>query len=202
MIGYIKGILMDVTEDSVILENNNMGFNIRTTGLVLDRLPSVGEEVKLYTYMHVREDDISLFGFLSKDELEVFKMLLTVSSVGPKGALGILSALSCNDLRIAIHSQDSKAIAKAPGIGAKTAQRIIIDLKDKLKLEDAWNLEDTSGVELTVSTTGNMVQKEAVEALTALGYGVSEATAAVRKVEITPDMTVEEVLRASLKYMI
>lgn len=202
MIGYVKGSLVDVTEDSVVIENNNIGFHIRTTGLVLDRLSSVGEEVKLYTYMHVREDDISLFGFLTKDELDVFKMLLTVSSVGPKGALGILSVLSCNDLRIAVHSQDSKAIAKAPGIGAKTAQRIIIDLKDKLKLEDAWDLEDTS-VNVTASTyTGSAVQKEAVEALTALGYGVSEATAAVRKVEITSDMTVEDVLRASLKYMI
>lgn len=201
MIGYIKGILAEISEDAVVLECNSIGYNIRTTGLVLESLPSVGEEIKLYTYMHVREDAISLFGFLSKDELEVFKMLLTVSSVGPKGALGILSVLSCSDLRIAVHSQDSKAIAKAPGIGAKTAQRIIIDLKDKLKLEDAWELEETDSP-VPASASGNTVQKEAIEALSALGYGVSEATAAVRKVEITADMTVEDVLRASLKHMI
>ncbi len=201
MIGYMKGILAEVSEDAVVLECGSIGYNIRTTGQVLDRLPAMGEEIKLYTYMHVREDAISLFGFLSKDELEVFQMLLSVSSVGPKGALGILSVLSCSDLRIAVHSQDSKAIAKAPGIGAKTAQRIIIDLKDKIKLEDAWDMEETESPAVT-PTGGSVVQKEAIEALTALGYGVSEAAAAVRKVEITADMTVEEVLRASLKYMI
>lgn len=200
MIGYVKGILAEVSEDAVVLESGNIGYNIRTTGLVLDRLPAIGKEVKLYTYMHVREDAISLFGFLSKEELEVFRLLLSVSSVGPKGALGILSVLSCRDLRIAVHSQDSKAIAKAPGIGAKTAQRIIIDLKDKLKLEDAWDPE-VSG-EPVASSEGNVVQKEAIEALTALGYGVSEAATAVRKVDVTENMTVEDVLRASLKYMI
>lgn len=199
MIGYIKGILAETMEDAVVLECGGIGYNIRTTGLVLERLPAAGTEIKLYTYMHVREDAISLFGFLSKDELEVFRMLLTVSSVGPKGALGILSVLSCNDLRIAVHSQDSRAIAKAPGIGAKTAQRIIIDLKDKLKLEEAWDTDEHPAVE---TDHENRVQKEAVEALAALGYGVSEATAAVRKIEMTPDMTVEDVLRASLKFMI
>lgn len=202
MIGYIKGILAEVDEEAILLENGNIGYNIRIPGLVLDRLPAIGTEIKLYTYMHVREDAISLFGFFSKDELEVFKMLLTVSGVGPKGALGILSALSCSDLRIAVHSQDSKAIAKAPGIGAKTAQRIIIDLKDKLKLEDAWDFEENDNATATPGTGTNVVQKEAIEALTALGYGVSESTAAVRKVNITPEMSVEDVLRASLKHML
>lgn len=201
MIGYIKGILAEIEEESIILENGNIGYCVRIPGLVMDRLPAVGSEVKLYTYMYVREDAISLFGFFTKDELEVFKLLLTVSGVGPKAALGILSALSCSDLRIAVHSQDSKAIAKAPGIGAKTAQRIIIDLKDKLKLEDAWNADENDSGIANVDA-GSVVQKEAIEALTALGYGVSEAAAAVRKVEITVDMSVEECLKASLKYII
>lgn len=201
MIGYIKGILAEIEEESIILENGNIGYCVRIPGLVMDRLPAVGSEVKLYTYMYVREDAISLFGFFTKDELEVFKLLLTVSGVGPKAALGILSALSCSDLRIAVHSQDSKAIAKAPGIGAKTAQRIIIDLKDKLKLEDAWNADENDSGIANVDA-GSVVQKEAIEALTALGYGVSEAAAAVRKVEITADMSVEECLKASLKYII
>lgn len=199
MIGYIKGILAEREEDAVVVENNGMGFWVRIPGTVSDRLPAIGSEVKLYTYMNVREDDISLFGFNSRDELEIFKQLLTVSGVGPKGALGVLSALSCSDLRIAVHSQDSKAIAKAPGIGAKTAQRIIIDLKDRLKLEDAWEQEKE-----VIASEGDVrsIQKEAMEALTALGYGVSEASAAVRKVEITDDMSVEDCLKLSLKYML
>lgn len=200
MIGYIKGVLAEVDTESIILETGNIGYNIRIPGMVLERLPAVGTELKLYTYMHIREDDISLFGFFSKDELEVFKMLLTVSGVGPKGALGILSVLSCNDLRIAVHSQDSKSIAKAPGVGAKTAQRIIIDLKDKLKLEDV--LSDESSVGAVAISAGDSIQKESIEALTALGYGISEATAAVRKVEITADMSVEDCLKLSLKYMV
>lgn len=200
MIGYIKGVLAEVDTESIILETGNIGYNIRIPGMVLERLPAVGTELKLYTYMHIREDDISLFGFFSKDELEVFKMLLTVSGVGPKGALGILSVLSCNDLRIAVHSQDSKIIAKAPGVGAKTAQRIIIDLKDKLKLEDVLSEESSMGA--VAISAGDSIQKESIEALTALGYGISEATAAVRKVEITADMSVEECLKLSLKYMV
>ena len=200
MIGYIKGTLTEIQEESLIVENGNIGFVIRVPQLVSDRLAGVGSEVKLYTYMLVREDDISLYGFLSKDELEVFKLLLTVSGVGPKGALGILSVLSCSDLRIAVHSQDAKAIAKAPGIGAKTAQRIIIDLKDRLKLEDAWDLDGTA--EQVEISGENSVQKEAIEALVALGYGLSVASAAVLKVDMTAEMTVEECLKLSLKHML
>lgn len=198
MIGYIKGTLVMTGEEEVLVENQNIGFRIRVPGLVRDKLPQEGEEVKLYTYMYVREDDISLFGFTSQDELEVFKLLLSVSGVGPKGALAVLSVLSCADLRLAVHSQDSKTISKAPGIGAKTAQRVIIDLKDRLRLEDAWEQEESAA-----SSQGSRVAaKEAVEALTALGYGASEAAAAVRKVTITDDMTAEDCLKASLKYML
>ena len=198
MIGYIKGILSEVGEETIILENNRIGFDIRVPGLVLDQLPAIGEEMKLYTYMHVREDDISLFGFLTKDELHIFKLLLSVSGVGPKGALGILSVLSGRDLRLALHTQDARAIAKAPGIGAKTAQRVIIDLKDKLKLDDIWE-EDASFVSAD-SKGDNTVQKEAVEALTALGYSAAQAASAVKQVAFQEDMTVEDCLKQALKY--
>lgn len=198
MIGYIKGILAETGEETILLENQQIGFQIRVPGLVLEQLPSIGEEVKLYTYMHVREDDISLFGFLTKDDLRIFKLLLSVSGVGPKGALGILSVLSGRDLRLALHTQDAKMIAKAPGIGAKTAQRVIIDLKDKLKLEDVWEQETLPA---QVDAGGeNEVQKEAAEALTALGYSAAQAASAVKQVEVTEDMTVEECLKQALKY--
>ena len=149
--------------------------------------------------MYLREDSISLFGFLTKEELDIFQLLLTVSGVGPKGALGILSTLSCRELRMAVHGQDSKAIAKAPGIGAKTAQRVIIDLKDRLSLEEAWEIDETNPI--VVEGIG-AVQKEAIEALTALGYGMAQAAAAVGKVEISEEMTVEQCLKLSLKHML
>lgn len=199
MIGYIKGVLTDREEDRIILENQGIGFQIRIPGRVMDSLPAMGTQVQLYTYMQVREDDLSLFGFLTKDDLQIFKLLLTVSGVGPKGALGILSVLSGSELRIAVHSQDAKAISKAPGIGGKTAQRIIIDLKDRLKLEDAWELEETN---YTAMEPGRTVQAETIEALAALGYSPAEAAAAVRKVDPSEKMTVEECLKLSLKYML
>lgn len=197
MIGYVKGNLVEADGDCVVIENSNVGYNILVPQSVMEKLPPTGSVIKLYTYMHVREDAILLFGFLSRDELEVFKLLLSVSGVGPKGALGILSVLSCSELRLAVHSMDAGKISKAPGIGSKTAQRIIIDLKDKLHLEDAWETEEKS----TASPSENRVEKEAVEALTALGYSASEALSAVKQVTITDKMSVEECLKLSLKYL-
>lgn len=199
MIGYIKGTLAEVEDEAVLIDNHGIGYRIRVPARVLESLPPAGGELKLYTFMHVREDGVSLSGFRSKDELEVFRLLLGVSGVGPKGALGILSVLSANDLRIAVHTQDAKAIAKAPGIGAKTAQRVIIDLKDRLHLEDVPDVA-SAAAEYAGEQMNSSVQQEAAEALTALGYGAAEAAAAVRKVDVTDDMTVEECLRQSLKY--
>lgn len=142
-----------------------------------------------------------LYGFLSKDDLEIFKLLITVSGIGPKGGLAILSTLSADDLRFAILSGDSKAISKAPGIGAKTAQRVILDLKDKLSLEDAFEkkLENqASGVAASMNST---VKNDAVMALNALGYSSTESLKAVSKVDITEDMDVEDVLKLALKNM-
>ena len=138
MYAYIKGILAEITEDAIIVENQGIGYEIAVPGQVFDYLPSVGEEVKIYTYHYVREDAILLYGFLTKEDVRIFKMLIGVSGIGPKGALAILSVLSTDDLRFAILGDDAKAIAKAPGVGAKTAQRVIIELKDKLSLEDAF----------------------------------------------------------------
>ena len=141
-----------------------------------------------------------LYGFLTKDDLALFKQLITVSGIGPKGAIGILSALSADDLRFAILAGDSKAISKAPGIGAKTAQRVILELKDKMSLEDAFE-KKLENEKIHVATANNQVKNDAVMALTALGYSSSESLKAVSKVEITEDMDVEAVLKLALKNM-
>ena len=140
-----------------------------------------------------------LYGFLSKDDLEIFKLLITVSGIGPKGGLAILSTLPADDLRFAILSGDSKAISKAPGIGAKTAQRVILDLKDKLSLEDAFEKKLENQTSGAVSSMNSTVKNDAVMALNALGYSSTESLKAVSKVDITEDMDVEDVLKFALK---
>ena len=130
MISYVKGSLTEKFEDSVIVEAGGIGYRIFVPTSVLEHLPKTGETVKIYTYFSVREDAMSLYGFLSRQDLEMFRQLIGVNGVGPKSALGILSALSPDVLRLAVLSGDAKAISKAPGVGSKTAQRIILDLKD------------------------------------------------------------------------
>ena len=201
MYSYIKGELAEKNIDSIVVETAGIGYDIFIPTQCFDYLPGEGEDVKIYTYLCVREDAMILYGFLSKDDLEIFKMLITVSGIGPKGGLAILSTLSADDLRFAILSGDAKAISKAPGVGAKTAQRVIIDLKDKLSLEEAFEkkLENqASGAAPVLSST---VKNDAVMALNALGYSSTESLKAVSKVEITEDMDVEDVLKLALKNM-
>ena len=200
MYAYIIGILAEVNTDSIVIENQGIGYQLYVSLQALEELPAIGMEVKVYTYLHVREDAMVLFGFPDREDLKMFQMLLTVSGVGPKGALGILSALSGDDLRFAILSGDSKAIAKAPGIGAKTAQRVILELKDKVSLEDAFETKTAhiAGGNVTVNGT---VKNEAIQALVALGYSSSEAMKAVSQVEISQEHKVEDVLKLALKHM-
>ncbi|MCI5918365.1 MAG: Holliday junction branch migration protein RuvA [Roseburia sp.] len=200
MYSYIKGQLAEIEEDKIVVEAGGIGYNIYTTGQTFQYLPPVGEDVKVYTYLHLREDIMMLYGFLSKDELKVFKLLLGVNGIGPKGALAILSVMTTDDLRFAVLGDDAKAIAKAPGVGAKTAQRLILELKDKLKLEDAFE-QKLSHVQAETTTNVNGVKNEAVQALVALGYSSSEALKAMNGIELTPDMEVEDLLKAALKNM-
>ncbi|MEY8336839.1 Holliday junction branch migration protein RuvA [Lachnospiraceae bacterium 62-35] len=202
MISYIRGTLTEVFGDRIVVEAGNIGYEIAVPLSVTEKLPPVGNGLKIYTYFQVREDGVGLFGFLNRNDLDMFKRLIGVTGIGPKGALGILSSLSPDKLRMAIISGDVKAISQAPGVGSKTAQRIILDLKDKVKaediLEDAF-AKETSGEELSGAGTAG---REAVEALIALGYSGAEAAKAVKKVEIKEDMTAEDVLKASLKYLV
>ena len=204
MISYIRGELAAVQEQKAIVEAGGIGYGIYMSQQTLSMLPAVGEEVKIHTYLNVREDAMQLYGFLTGEDLQVFRLLIGVSGIGPKGGLGILSALGPDDLRFAVASNDVKAIQAAPGIGKKTAEKLILELKDKLKLEDA--LENTvNAVQNTADTSAGMANEmtgEAVQALVALGYGNTEALKAVRQVEIPEEMSVEDVLRQSLKYML
>ena len=202
MYSYIKGELSEiVAENHIVVENGGIGYNIYIPGQVLSLLPGVGEEVKIYTYLCVREDAFILYGFLTRDDLNVFKLLIGVSGIGPKGAQANLSVMSTDDFRIAVMSDDAKAIAKAPGVGNKTAQRLIIELKDKLSLEDAFE-QKLSHTQEAVSGNGlKGIRNEAVEALVSLGYSSTEALKVLRDIKITEDSSVEDILKLALKQM-
>lgn len=198
MIAFVKGILDSVSEDKIIVENQNIGFEILVPRSVVSELPQVGNTVKIYTYTYVREDALQLYGFLTKDSMDMFKLLITVNGIGPKAALGILTAMDTDALRLAILSDDAKTIAKAPGIGPKTASKLILELKDKCYLEDVFGGVEESFATENVSA-GADAKKDAIEALVALGYSASEATGAVRKLQVTEEMSVEDILKLSLK---
>lgn len=197
MIAFVKGTLDSVEEASVLVDCSGVGYRVFTP--INEELlrVGVGNPVKFYTYLSVREDAQTLFGFLQRSTLDLFKQLINVNGVGPKFALGILSYLTEEEAVFAIASEDVKALSKVPGIGAKTAARIILDLKDKVSVGGGSPKEFAGTV---VTARDNSVTSETVMALTALGYSQSEALAAVSKI-ITPEMTTEEALRLSLKQL-
>lgn len=197
MYAYIKGEIVDITEDNLVLECNQIGYNIRIPLSVAQRLPGTGATVKIYTYTSVREDAFQLFGFLSRDDLEIYKKLIAVNGIGPKGALSILSAMSADDLRFAILSGDAKAISKAPGIGNKSAERIILELRDKVH----YSGESVSSEPNTEAglQPGSEVINEALEALVSLGYSPAEALKALKQIAVTEDMDSGAVLKQALK---
>lgn len=200
MYAYLNGIVADVWEDGCVIDVNDIGYNVKISGSTFTKLPGIGERVKLYTYTSVREDAFQLFGFLSKNELEMFKKLITVNGIGPKGGLALLSVMDADDLRFAIISQDVKAISSAPGIGKKTAERVILDLKDKLDIDAGMIQREMDGYAgISAKNLENPQIKEAVEALVALGYGQSEASKAVSRVEGGDTMESGALLKAALK---
>lgn len=200
MIAYLNGIVESVSETRLVLDVNQVGYQIFISSRDAAEMPGRGEMVKIYTYLNVKEDALQLYGFLSQDDLDVYRLLLNVNGIGPKAALGILSVLTADDLRFAVLSDDVKAISKAPGVGGKTAQKLILELKDKLKLEDAFEKKLASS-NLAAETVSSDARSEAVQALTALGYSNSDALRAVRKAGITEDMDTETILKLALKQL-
>lgn len=199
MIGYLKGEVTGIFEDRIILEVNNIGYNIFMPAATIEQIEGMGAEIKVYTYLNVREDAMLLYGFLTKDDLDFFKLLITVNGIGPKGGLAILSTMSTDDLRFAILSEDAKRIGKAPGVGPKTAQRVIIELKDKVNLEEAFEEKLSNTRSANTDEKLSSPKEEAAMALTALGYSSSESYKAVRSPEITPDDDVETIIKKALK---
>lgn len=201
MIAYVKGIIEDIAEDNVVVDVNGIGYNVRISADTASRLPGVGELVRLYTYTYVKEDAFLLYGFLSRNELAMFKLCITVSGIGPKGGLAILSVMDVDSLRFAIMSGDTKAISKAPGIGARTAQRLILELKDKITIDDALINKEIAVTAAGRISADSAQKQEAVEALVSLGYGQTESLKAVNAIEGIENMDSGAVLKAALKKM-
>ena len=198
MISYIRGELAAVQEQKAIVEAGGIGYGIYMSQQTLSMLPAVGEEVKIHTYLNVREDAMQLYGFLTGEDLQVFRLLIGVSGIGPKAGLNILSCLSPDELRFAVLAGDVKTISSAPGIGKKTAEKLILELNIEDVLEQAAHGSEQSK-EIEATDTG--MQAEAVQALTALGYGSAESLRAVKKVSVDC-ASVEDLLREALKNLL
>jgi Holliday junction DNA helicase RuvA len=196
VIAYLKGNLEYILQDYIVVDVGNIGYQVFVSPYTITQLPQQGEMVKIHTYMAVREDGISLYGFLSLDEMDMFNKLITVSGIGPKVALGVLSAMRPQDISMAIIIEDINALSKAPGIGKKTAQRIILDLKDKLKTHSAFESNDK--MESSTVKVSSQPRQEAIEALMSLGYSQMEATKAVVNI-YAEDMSTETAIKLALK---
>ena len=205
MISDIRRELCDIEEQKAIVDVNGVGYGIYMPQQALSLLPPMGQQVKIHTYLNIREDAMQLFGFLTKEDLNVFRLLIGVNGIGPKAGLNILSCLSPDELRFAVLSGDAKAISATPGIGKKTAEKLILELKDKLNIEDmlehAAHGGDSEDLASGTDTASNTMQAEAVQALTALGYGSAESLRAVKK--SSPECSsVEDILKEALKFLL
>ncbi|MGI6071994.1 MAG: Holliday junction branch migration protein RuvA [Lachnospiraceae bacterium] len=198
MIGYIIGTVTAVSEGLIVLENNGVGYNIIMPGSSLYKLGVNDTDVRVYTYMSVREDDVSLFGFLSRNELNMFKMLITVSGVGPKGAIGILSSIGVDELKMAIAAEDAKLISVAKGVGSKTAQKIIVELKSKIDKDLLLRGESIPSDAGSAAGSSSSITSEAIEALEVLGFGRTASVKAINRIEITEGMTSSELVSLAL----
>lgn len=206
MIAFIEGTLVKKTISTVVVQTaSGLGYELFLPVTDIQELPPNGSKVLLHTYLQVKEDGVALFGFLSEEALQIFKLLITVNGIGPKGAVGILSGISLDDLRFAVLAEDTKTIAKIPGIGPKTAGKLILELKDKFKLEDVIEAKLVHGEESAMisgsGTKAATMREEAAQGLASLGYSVTEAVKVLKNVEITDTTTVEDLLKYGLKHL-
>ena len=200
MIAYISGALVSAGENYIVIDNHGMGYRIFVSGKFLEHIPAYGTQIKIYTHMYIREDELTLYGFHSEEELSVFRILIGISGVGPKVAMAILTALTIQELQLAVISEDAKTISKANGVGAKGASRIILELKDKLKMED---MMDAAYEQSIVQDTQDLnAARDAILALVNLGYSNSEAALAVKKIGDTSQMDIESIVKAALTKLI
>jgi Holliday junction DNA helicase RuvA len=197
MLSAIRGILVHIDENTAELDVGGVTFEVNVPSTLFVNRPETGSELQLYTYLSVREDDLSLFGFQTREERSLFKMLITVSGIGPKGALQVLSTLRPNDLVAAILSEDAKSIARAPGIGQKTAQKVVLELRDKVSGMPVSDLSSVSGSVKTVAYAENDTKHDVILALTELGFSGAEAYTAVA--QLPDDLDASRMLNLALK---
>lgn len=197
MFAYIKGKVVVKTNTYIIIENNGIGYKIFMSQKAIEKIDDTEEQIKIHTYYYVREDNISLYGFLSNDELRMFELLLSVSGIGAKSAITMLSEISTSDFAMAVISNDTSKLVKIPGIGAKSAARIILELKDKLKNEEAIIKENK---EVKAKIVDETIVSEAIAALQILGYAKKEIDKALEKIEIE-GLSTEEIIKAALKLL-
>ncbi len=198
MLAYIKGILEIKTKGYIVVEAGGLGYKIFMPESTIANTGNIGDKVQIYTFMRVREDDVSLYGFLTNEELRMFELLLSVSGIGAKGALGILSNITPSQFALAVISNDVAILKKVPGIGPKTAQRAILELKDKLKKEQEISIaegEETSNIEQVIKEDEKV--SEAISALQVLGYSKREIVEALQTIEVT-SLSVEDIIKKGL----
>ena len=195
MIYYLRGILTEYTEDGLVIEAGGVGYQVTVPTSLLAELPSPGEELKLYTFYQVAEDSQKLFGFATRDERTLFTQLIKVNGIGPKLAVSLMSALSADEIRLAIAAGDVKTIARAPGMGKKTAEKLILEMKDKVELSKIITPEKPGSAPTVISDAFS----EAVAALQALGYSSSEALKTVRSIEAADDWSVDQILQEAFR---
>lgn len=195
MIAYLKGIIDIKRQDYVVIDVHGVGYKIFMPEGAIQNL-EVDSEAKIYTFMRVREDDVSLYGFLNVEELAMFELLISVGGIGAKSAVGILSNIAPSKFALAVITDDVTTLKKLPGIGAKTAQRIILELKDKIKTQEATEQENEIKQKIEVSDSA----KDAIEALQVLGYTRREVEEAISKIGES-NLTTEEIIKRGLKYL-
>ncbi|MDE6357081.1 MAG: Holliday junction branch migration protein RuvA [Eubacteriales bacterium] len=195
MISFIKGSVEIFKEKTIIIENNGIGYKVFVTDRALEYALKNKQEVKIYTYMNVKEDEISLFGFFDIDELNIFEKLISISGVGPKGSISLLNAMQPYEIALAIITSDTKALSKGQGIGKKTAERIALELKDKIEMFETIGTD----IKIFEDTENNLDKKEAIEALMALGFSKSETVKAIN--EINEDLSTEKLISKALKVL-
>jgi Holliday junction DNA helicase RuvA len=203
LISFLKGTVDNITESTVELDVNGTGFEIQISPATAERLEAVGDQVTVYTYTYIREDQLALYGFSSRDELALFKKLITVSGIGPKAGLSLLSVMNADDLRFAIVAGDVKSISRAPGVGKRTAERLVLELRDKLD-SIVLPASELSGTE-AIGAKGEGLSSDAadaVDALTALGYSRVDAMKAVKRAAEAGAAGTEELLKKALGFMV
>lgn len=200
MFSYIKGILDSKTNDYLVVEANGVGYRINTSLSTVGAVGDMGDEVKIYTYLHVREDIMSLYGFVTQEELNMFKLLISVTGVGPKAAISLISTIPSTKFCLAVVTDDIKTLTRAQGIGNKTAQRIILELKDKIKKEQLTAQKEDNSAAIGGDLGGSSIS-EAVNALMVLGYSSAEASRAVASV-YSEEMELENIIKSALKGLI